>query len=229
MFWNAITYEISLTRQEFKRQVYGIMDFLRDIGGLFGALGPIFGVFVAMFQYRGIYMSLSTTMMSAEAPPVKGGAGANDGRPRRKGEEEEATPQSLQTQKLRNIHWHCGRVTFLNLQFRCSQAFLRVFSCCQPDTKSRILIKNYRKFEKEIQVTHILKQLRVLKAVAKKNLTKAQWRQVKANSCKINSEILDEEKEKQSSEKENPNFERDFQSYDQQMFEEYRVRRSSRV
>ena len=196
------------------------MDFLRDIGGLFSALGPIFGIFVAMFQYRGIYMSLSTTMLSSETPSTKNRASSE--RPRRKGEETEVTQQSLLAQKLKKTKWNCGSITFLNLQLRCSQAFLKVFSCCLPNTKSRILIKNYRKFEKEIQVTHILKQLRVLKAVAKKNLTKAQWTQVKANSCKINPEFLN--KEKHSSDI----FERDFQSYDRQTVEEYRVRRSSR-
>ena len=56
------------------------MDFLRDIGGLFGALGPLFGIFVAMFQYRGIYMSLSTVMFS-EDDTKKG--------PKKKGEKEE--------------------------------------------------------------------------------------------------------------------------------------------
>ena len=124
------------------------MDFLRDIGGLFSALGSIFGIFVAMFQYRGIYMSLSTAMLSIDTPPAK--SAANNGRPRRKGEETEATKKSLLAQKLKKTKWNCGSITFLNLQLRCSHAFLRVFSCCQPDTKSRILIKNYRKFEKEV-------------------------------------------------------------------------------
>ena len=48
-FWNAITFEMSLTRHEFTRIVYGFFDFLRDIGGLFSALGPISAIFVAVF------------------------------------------------------------------------------------------------------------------------------------------------------------------------------------
>ena len=44
---NAITFEMSLSRKEFSRTVYNIMDFMRDMGGLFTALGLIFGTLIA--------------------------------------------------------------------------------------------------------------------------------------------------------------------------------------
>ena len=47
-YWNVITYEMSLQRNEFTRIVYGFLDFLRDLGGLFSALGPFFGSMVAI-------------------------------------------------------------------------------------------------------------------------------------------------------------------------------------
>ena len=47
-FWNAITYELSLTREKYTRTVYGFFDFLRDLGGLFSAISPIFGVTVSI-------------------------------------------------------------------------------------------------------------------------------------------------------------------------------------
>ena len=46
---NSITYEMSLSRVEYTRTVYSILDFLRDIGGLFAALGPFFGIIVTVF------------------------------------------------------------------------------------------------------------------------------------------------------------------------------------
>ena len=46
---NSITYEMSLSRVEYTRTVYSILDFLRDIGGLFSALGPFFGIIVTVF------------------------------------------------------------------------------------------------------------------------------------------------------------------------------------
>ena len=44
---NAITFEMSLSRKEYSRTVYNIMDFMRDMGGLFTALGLIFGTLIA--------------------------------------------------------------------------------------------------------------------------------------------------------------------------------------
>ena len=44
---NAITFEMSLSRKEFSRTVYNIMDFMRDMGGLFTTLGLIFGTLIA--------------------------------------------------------------------------------------------------------------------------------------------------------------------------------------
>ena len=48
-FWNAITFEMSLTRHEFTRIAYGMFDFLSEVGGLFSALGPISAILVAIF------------------------------------------------------------------------------------------------------------------------------------------------------------------------------------
>ena len=48
-FWNAITYEMSLSQIEFTRTVYSFLDFMRDLGGLFAALGPFFGIIVTVF------------------------------------------------------------------------------------------------------------------------------------------------------------------------------------
>ena len=64
-FWNMITYEMSLSRNEFTRIVYGFLDFLRDLGGLFSALGPFFGSMVAILQYRGMYMHLTSQMLQS--------------------------------------------------------------------------------------------------------------------------------------------------------------------
>ena len=58
MFWNSITYEMSLDRKEYFRKVYGSLDFLRDIGGLFAGIATIFSPMVLLFQYRGSYYLL---------------------------------------------------------------------------------------------------------------------------------------------------------------------------
>ena len=48
-FQNSITFELSLSRIDITRTVYGFMDFLSDLGGLFSTLGPFFGTLVAIF------------------------------------------------------------------------------------------------------------------------------------------------------------------------------------
>ena len=62
--WNAITFELSTTRDEYTRTVYGFLDFLRDLGGLYGAIVPFFGVVLTMLQFRRMYMYLTTEMMA---------------------------------------------------------------------------------------------------------------------------------------------------------------------
>ena len=39
-FQNAITFELSLSELQYKRDVYSILDYFRDIGGLISALYP---------------------------------------------------------------------------------------------------------------------------------------------------------------------------------------------
>lgn len=39
------------------------------------------------------------------------------------------------------------------------------------------MVRQYRQLEKEIQVTYILKQLRVLKTLFREKLTRTEWRQ----------------------------------------------------
>ena len=63
LIWNAITYEMSNTRQEFTRTVYGFLDLLRDLGGLFAAIHPPFTLLVGLFYYRGAFIQLTHNML----------------------------------------------------------------------------------------------------------------------------------------------------------------------
>ena len=47
-FQNAITFEMSMNRNEYTRTVYNIIDFMGDMGGLFNSLALIFGTIIAM-------------------------------------------------------------------------------------------------------------------------------------------------------------------------------------
>ena len=53
LFQNAITYEISMTRDFYSRQVYTVITMVSDVGGLFGGIAPLCSIIVLMFQYHG--------------------------------------------------------------------------------------------------------------------------------------------------------------------------------
>ena len=61
-FQNAITFEMSMNRNEYTRTVYSIMDFMSELGGLFSAITLIFGTIIAVLQYRGMYMIITNVM-----------------------------------------------------------------------------------------------------------------------------------------------------------------------
>ena len=64
MFHNAVTYELSNTKNIYYRTVYGFLDWLRDIGGLYGSIYAIcFGI-VLVFQFQGQNMFLMTEMFT---------------------------------------------------------------------------------------------------------------------------------------------------------------------
>lgn len=61
---NAVTYEMSHTKNIYQRQVYGVLDWLRDIGGLYGSLSAICIGIVFVFQFQGTNMFLMTEMFA---------------------------------------------------------------------------------------------------------------------------------------------------------------------
>ena len=51
--------------------------------------------------------------------------------------------------------------------------------CCKETTKDRIFTQGYRKLKQEIEISSILKNLRVVKAAVKGGYTEAEWKQFK--------------------------------------------------
>ena len=47
---------------------------------------------------------------------------------------------------------------------------------CKETTKDRMFKRGFNKFLKEIEITNLLKTVRILKTLAKKNFSKIQWR-----------------------------------------------------
>lgn len=93
-----------------------------------------------------------------------------------------------------NVQWNCRRMIRTNIQMIIPDCCI---CCYKAEKRDRIFIKGFQKLQKEIQVVNVLKQLRVLKGIAKENLTQAEWQDVfnKYSLKKIDYEKSDEEKQ----------------------------------
>ena len=73
--------------------------------------------------------------------------------------------------KMRNTtQWNCCYVTRLN-------SMIWKFFCFKKSRKDLLEIKAYSRLEKEVSITNILKQLRVLKKLTSDKLGLESWRQ----------------------------------------------------
>ena len=76
----------------------------------------------------------------------------------------------------RNIQWNCIRVLCFNFKLNCSSKCIKWFCCCPKINKQeRILTRDYIQFEKEIHVSYILKNLRILKTIARRSMPYKEW------------------------------------------------------
>ena len=141
---NAITYELSMSRTEFTRSVYGLLDFMADLGGLFAAIGPLCKIFILSFQYRGVNMLLMDLNSK---------------------DNDKILPKQ-------DYQFNCCRVLCLNLRLRCPKMF-----SWSSNQKQFIVTNSYKQIEKEVQVSYILQQLRVLKIFALKTIPKERWQE----------------------------------------------------
>lgn len=55
---NAITFELSMERLDYKRKVYSILDFFSDLGGLYGAITPICVILLVVCNFWSNYQFL---------------------------------------------------------------------------------------------------------------------------------------------------------------------------
>ena len=76
---------------------------------------------------------------------------------------------------IEKTNWHCCRVTTFNFW----RYWPKKCRPCKTDRKERILLDHYQKVEKEVHVTYILQQLRILKAITKSSITKKEWQRNK--------------------------------------------------
>lgn len=73
------------------------------------------------------------------------------------------------------MHWNVFSSLILNIKRVLPECCLRR-RCCLETTSDRMFKRGFNKFRKEIEVTNLIRTIRILKANAKKNFSKIQWR-----------------------------------------------------
>ena len=73
--------------------------------------------------------------------------------------------------KYQQMHWNVFSALFLNIK-RALPECCRRRRCCLESTSDRMFKRGFNKFRKEIEITNLIKTIRILKATAKKNFSK---------------------------------------------------------
>ena len=71
--------------------------------------------------------------------------------------------------KQRNtIQWNCCRVLTNNLKLRLPRSLQ--CCCCKPKGKEKRMLKSYRRLEKELTISNLIRQVRLLKKLTQGKL-----------------------------------------------------------
>ena len=76
--------------------------------------------------------------------------------------------------QYKDIHWSFFSSFILNIK----RFFPACCRCgpCKDTTKDRMFKRGFNKFLKEIEITNMLKSLRIIKSQTKRNFSRIQWR-----------------------------------------------------
>ena len=144
---------------------------MSDLGGLFGAVSPLFVVMISLLNWQSSYQFIMGDLFLAKS---------HDGK-----------RYSLETN---DVQWRSCKSLYLT----CLSRAPRLFKCCKPLSKhEKLRVHGLKYVLKELQVSHIIKQLRVLKAVVRKDKTAKQWALLKKQYSYIAYSDLDSENDSQ--------------------------------
>ena len=84
----------------------------------------------------------------------------------------EATIEDMEEQR---VQMHCCKVTRINILRCCTSRKTQKDICFKKSKRDRIITQSIRHLQDEIQVTYLLKMIRVFKGIFRQQLTPAQW------------------------------------------------------
>lgn len=156
-FHNAVSFELNPNRVVYYRRVFSLLNWLAEIGGLIGVSKSVCLFIVATLHYRGVYQFLMADLFVKSSSSKESLAAGN-------------MSQRTRLNYRNNVQWRTCKVLCFNIKF-----YKQILSCLR--SKPRIKTHTtYNQLLREISITHLLRELRILKLFAKKRTTLKQWR-----------------------------------------------------
>ena len=144
---------MSLDRVYLIRKVPTILDLFSELGGLFTSISRLFLLIISILNYFGSYQFLMAQMFYSKS---------NIG-----GKDDPFKDNIMERIDMRNdVQWNSRRTLMLNMKTFLPKSCL--CCCCRHDKKSRRKSKAFRHILHETSITHIITQLRVLNAAARR-------------------------------------------------------------
>ena len=137
-----------------------MMDMLAELGGLFSSLNQLGIFFVYFFQFEGIYQFLLHDLFIGRDAVKKESTCSRD----------ELYMRTNSSVHLKNdVQWNSRKALRHNCLWFLPDLIKKFCcrGCCGITKRERLAMQNYRKLKNEIQITSILRKLRVLTALAK--------------------------------------------------------------
>ena len=172
-FKNAITFEVSLNKNVHFRRVYSGFELLADVGGLFSSIRPVCILLITIINFYSKYQYLMADLFVERIRPDFKET-ESDLNLKQKGKKTKDKSSAFFRRmshhlELRNdVQWNARKSFKLNLQAFLPHKYLS--RCCQPNRIQRLKAKGFKQVLQEVEISNIVKQLRVLKGAVKKNL-----------------------------------------------------------
>ena len=167
---NALTIEVSLDKEVYSRTVYNGLDYASDLGGLFSAVYFVFRLTLDVVNLYSSYQFVMGDVFHKQASVIV------DEHDREKPEQNEVQKHPCQSLKL-------SFKTFAPKSCRCC--------CLKSGEQERRRIKALRHVIHEVQISRVIRQLRILNAVARQGKTDKEWARFRQRHSMLTYSDLD--------------------------------------
>ena len=184
----SVVFKLDQDRLLIQRIVYSILDYLGDIGGLFGTFTGLATAFSLILNFHGVYHLLTSLLFKVETPNMNSSQKANTSTNGAEGlkslfasklaaELNSRIDKTTNIQEFQRVNQNFFTTLILNFKLIVPKSCRCL--CCKESTKDRIFTQGYHKLKQEIEISSILKNLRVVKAAIKLGFTEPEWKRFK--------------------------------------------------